>query len=84
MPLIPFASNFLAGSLISLLMPVGLLIALVVWYMRSVKRVPVGEAERPQRPAQGAQPPTGAGGAQGPQPPAGAGGAQGGPPGGHP
>ena len=60
------------------------LIALVVWYMRSVKRVPVGEAERPQRPAQGAQPPTGAGGAQGPQPPAGAGGAQGGPPGGHP
>jgi hypothetical protein len=69
MPLIPFATNFLAGSLISLLMPVGLLIALVVWYTRSVKRVPGSEAERP---------------AAAPEPPAGDGGAQGGPAGGHP
>ena len=37
---IPLATNFLAGSLITLLMPVGLLIALVVWYSIAVKRVP--------------------------------------------
>jgi hypothetical protein len=72
MALIPFASNFLAGSLISLLMPVGLLIALVVWYMRSVTRVPGAEAERLEHHAPGTEPPAGAGGAQG------------GPTGGHP
>jgi hypothetical protein len=36
---IPLAS-FLAGSLISLLIPIGVLIALVAWYMTSVLRVP--------------------------------------------
>lgn len=40
MPTIPFADNFLAGSLLSLLMPTGLLIALVIWYLMAVKRVP--------------------------------------------
>ena len=39
MPLIPFA-DFLAGALLTLLMPVALLIALVVWYYRFSARVP--------------------------------------------
>lgn len=39
MPLIPIAT-FLAGSLLSLLLPVGLLIALVVWYWLFSVRVP--------------------------------------------
>jgi hypothetical protein len=38
MPPIPFADNFLAGSLISLLMPTLLLIAIVVWYVTSIRR----------------------------------------------
>lgn len=38
--MIAFADNFLAGSLISLLMPTGLLIALVVWYLIAIRRVP--------------------------------------------
>ncbi len=37
--MIPFAT-FLAGSLLSLLLPVLLLIALAVWYMRVVRRMP--------------------------------------------
>ena len=37
---IPFADNFLAGSLLTLLMPVGLLIAIAIWYVLSVKRIP--------------------------------------------
>lgn len=40
MPPILFADNFLAGSLLSLLMPGLLLIAIAVWYVLSVKRVP--------------------------------------------
>lgn len=41
MPPIPFADNFLAGSIISLLMPVGLLIAIAIWYvLLTVKRLP--------------------------------------------
>ena len=43
---IPLAS-FLAGSLLSLLLPVGVLIALVVWYVRSVGRVPGERADQP-------------------------------------
>lgn len=39
MPYIPFADNFLAGSIISLVMPVALLIAIAVWYTLSIKRV---------------------------------------------
>jgi hypothetical protein len=42
MPQIPFADNFLAGSLLSLLLPVGLLIAIAIWYVLAVKRVPEG------------------------------------------
>jgi hypothetical protein len=38
MPPIPFADNFLAGSLLTLLVPVGLLIAIAVWYVFSARR----------------------------------------------
>ena len=34
------ASSFLAGSLLSLLIPVTLLIALVFWYVKFIARVP--------------------------------------------
>jgi hypothetical protein len=44
MPLI--ANNFLAGSLISLLMPTGLLIAITIWYVVVVRHVPGGRRER--------------------------------------
>jgi hypothetical protein len=44
MPAIPFADNFLAGSIISLLIPAGLLIAFAVWYVTAVKRI--GESGR--------------------------------------
>jgi hypothetical protein len=37
---IPFADNFLAGSLLTLLMPTLLLSAIAVWYVFAVKRVP--------------------------------------------
>jgi len=37
---IPFADNFLAGSLLTLLMPVLLLSAIAVWYVLSIKRIP--------------------------------------------
>lgn len=40
MPPILFADNFLAGSLLSLLMPVCLLIAIAVWYVVTVRHVP--------------------------------------------
>ena len=44
MPLIPIAA-FLAGALLTLLLPIGLLISLVVWYVRFVlRRVPESEA----------------------------------------
>ena len=51
MPPIPYADNFLAGSLISLLFPIGLLIAVAVWYAVGVKRFadapPKGEPQPP-------------------------------------
>jgi hypothetical protein len=40
MPPIPFADNFLAGSLLSLLLPVGLLIAIAIWYLLAIRDVP--------------------------------------------
>lgn len=40
MPTILFADNFLAGSLLSLLMPACLLIAIAVWYVRFARRAP--------------------------------------------
>ena len=39
MSVLPIAS-FLAGSLLTLLLPVGLLIALAVWYLLFLRRVP--------------------------------------------
>jgi hypothetical protein len=38
--MIPFADNFLAGSLLSLLLPAGLLIALAIWLGRTIARLP--------------------------------------------
>lgn len=35
-----FADNFLAGSLLTILMPILLLIAISIWYVISVRRVP--------------------------------------------
>jgi hypothetical protein len=40
MPLILFADNFLAGSLLSLLLPTCLLIVIAVWYVRTIRQVP--------------------------------------------
>jgi hypothetical protein len=57
MPMIPFADNFLAGSLLSLLLPVGLLIALAIWLVRTVARLP-------DDPATTAAPPPSVSGAQ--------------------
>jgi hypothetical protein len=37
---IPFADNFLAGSLLTLLLPVGLLIAVVIAFVFALKRLP--------------------------------------------
>ena len=38
--MIPFADNFLAGSVLSLVLPVGLLIVIAVWYLIAVRRLP--------------------------------------------
>jgi hypothetical protein len=61
MPPIPFADNFLAGSIISLLFPILLLIAIAVWYVFGVKRFgdpPAAEQAKPDAaPGPGAQPP---------------------------
>jgi hypothetical protein len=35
-----FADNFLAGSLLTILMPTGLLIAIAIWYLLALRRVP--------------------------------------------
>jgi len=40
MPPIQFATNFLAGSLLTILLPLGVLIALAIWYTVVVRRVP--------------------------------------------
>ena len=40
MPPIPFADNFLAGSLLTILLPIGLLIAIAIWYVVLFRRVP--------------------------------------------
>ena len=55
MPLI--ANNFLAGSLISLLMPTGLLIAITIWYVVVVRRFPGGRDRRSAPDAANAEPP---------------------------
>jgi hypothetical protein len=41
--MLPFADNYLAGSLLTLLLPVGVLIVIAVWYVISVRRIPGGE-----------------------------------------
>jgi hypothetical protein len=38
--MITFADNFLAGSLLTLLMPVTLVIVLAVWYTVAARRIP--------------------------------------------
>ncbi len=53
---IPLASSFLAGSLLSLILPIALLIGLVVWYMKAIRKVPEGSLER-ERPATELDPP---------------------------
>lgn len=51
MPLVPIAA-FLAGALLSLLLPTLLLIALAVWYLRFVRRAPgPAGASEPAMPA---------------------------------
>lgn len=40
MPPILFADNFLASSLLTILLPLGLLLALLIWYVTVVRRVP--------------------------------------------
>jgi hypothetical protein len=35
-----FASSFLAGSLLTILVPICLLIALAIWYTRTIRNVP--------------------------------------------
>jgi hypothetical protein len=39
MPSIPFADNFLAGSILSLVLPGGLLVAFAIWYVLTVMRM---------------------------------------------
>jgi hypothetical protein len=40
MPPLPLADSFLAGSLLTILLPLGLLIAVAIWYVIAIKRVP--------------------------------------------
>jgi hypothetical protein len=40
MPPVFFADNFLAGSLLTILMPLGLVVALTIWYFAIVRRPP--------------------------------------------
>jgi hypothetical protein len=37
---IPFADNYLAGSLLTLLLPVCLLLAIAAWYVIAIRKVP--------------------------------------------
>jgi hypothetical protein len=55
LPFVPIAT-FLAGSLLTLLLPIALLIALVVWYWRFSSRVPE-TAEGPGTGTSAAAPP---------------------------
>lgn len=50
MPQIPFADNFLASSLLTILMPLGLLIALLLWYIWAARRVPETPESSPSLP----------------------------------
>jgi hypothetical protein len=59
------SASFLAGSLLSLLMPVGLLIAIAIWHALVVKRVPAEGTERAERAPAAAETPPPAGSAPG-------------------
>ena len=48
--MIAFADNFLAGSLLTLLMPTLLLTALAIWYVIAVRRVPKDTPEASSTP----------------------------------
>ncbi len=53
MPPIPFADNFLAGSLLTILLPLALLISIAVWYVIAVRHVPEDTpASSPSLPSQ--------------------------------
>jgi hypothetical protein len=47
---IPFADNYLAGSLLTLLMPTLLLIAIAVWLVIALKKVPDTAESSPSLP----------------------------------
>ena len=47
---IPFADNYLAGSLLTLLMPTLLLIAIAVWLVIALKKVPDTPESSPSLP----------------------------------
>jgi hypothetical protein len=53
---IPIASSFLAGSILSLLMPTLMFIGLTVWYVKFVKRVPDTKDGGTTEPPAGAPP----------------------------
>jgi hypothetical protein len=55
LPLVPIAT-FLTGSLLSLLLPVALLIALVVWYWWVSARMPPADRSEPGTTADAANP----------------------------
>jgi hypothetical protein len=40
MPPVLFADNFLAGSILTLVMPIGLVLAIAIWYLLAVRHVP--------------------------------------------
>jgi predicted membrane metal-binding protein len=66
MVLIPFAS-FLAGAILSLVLPAGLLVAVVAWYHIAQKRI--DPAERTPSGATAARPPAPANNPPHPNPP---------------
>lgn len=45
MPQILFADQFLASSLLTLLLPIGLVLAIAIWFVLAVKRVPADTPE---------------------------------------
>lgn len=55
MPVITFADNFLAGAIISLVIPTALLVAVVIWYHLVVRSSP-GPTRRTPRGASPEQP----------------------------
>jgi hypothetical protein len=40
MPPIPFADSFNAGAVLTLALPIGLLIAIAIWYLVAIRHVP--------------------------------------------